>query len=75
MAGNGVTTPADVRPLRLENDQNGALANESFGGPHTGVCLFVFCDGSVKSISINVDNATLSLLIRRNDGQVITGQY
>lgn len=73
MAGIGIN--GDQRPLRPANDQNGVLANTSFGGPHEGVCQFVFCDGSVKPIAINTDLQTLTLLITRNDGQVITGSY
>jgi prepilin-type N-terminal cleavage/methylation domain-containing protein len=70
----GVGTGANVRPLRPPQDQNGAKANESFGGPHLGVCQFVFVDGSVKAIRTSVDVQTLSLLAARNDGQVI-GDY
>jgi prepilin-type N-terminal cleavage/methylation domain-containing protein/prepilin-type processing-associated H-X9-DG protein len=73
MAGIGVN--GDRRPLRPSNDQTGALANTSFGGPHTGVCQFVFCDGSVKAVRTAVDLQTLTYLITRNDGQVISGNY
>jgi prepilin-type N-terminal cleavage/methylation domain-containing protein/prepilin-type processing-associated H-X9-DG protein len=75
MAGIGVTTPADQRPLRPPQDQNGTLANQSFGGPHSGVCQFVFCDGSVKAIPLSVSLQTLSYLINRSDGQVISGGW
>jgi prepilin-type N-terminal cleavage/methylation domain-containing protein len=40
-----------------------------FGGPHSGVCLFVFADGTVHPVSINTTGAVLSLLIVRDDGQ------
>jgi prepilin-type N-terminal cleavage/methylation domain-containing protein/prepilin-type processing-associated H-X9-DG protein len=73
MAGTGVS--GDQRPLSPPNNQNGALANTTFGGPHSGVCQFVFCDGSVKAVQIDVDLQTLTYLITRNDGQVITGEY
>lgn len=68
MAGLGITTPGDQRPLRPPHDQNGALANSSFGGPHQGVCQFVFCDGSVKPLRLSIDLQTLTYLIQRNDG-------
>ena len=72
MAGVGPT--GNVRPLRPPQDQNGAKANESFGGPHPGVCQFVFVDGSVRAVRTSMDVRTLTLLAARNDGQVI-GDY
>ena len=60
-----------VRPLRPANDQNGANANESFGGPHPGVTQFVFVDGSVHALPLSTDLTTLTYLITRNDGSVI----
>ena len=45
--------------------------NQRFGSYHTGVCQFVLGDGSVRAISVAIPEATLSLLIRRDDGQVI----
>jgi prepilin-type N-terminal cleavage/methylation domain-containing protein len=71
----GIAPNGDVRPLRPPQDQNGAKANESFGGPHTGVCQFVFGDGSVKAVRTSVDLQTLSRLANRQDGEVITGDY
>jgi prepilin-type N-terminal cleavage/methylation domain-containing protein/prepilin-type processing-associated H-X9-DG protein len=68
------------------DDSTTALNNASFGGPHTGVCQFVFCDGSVKAISNNVSPGTISgttlnpgvlhKLAVRNDGLPISaGDY
>jgi prepilin-type N-terminal cleavage/methylation domain-containing protein/prepilin-type processing-associated H-X9-DG protein len=71
----GLAANGDQRPLRPPTDQNGAFANESFGGPHPGVCQFVFCDGNVRTVQIAVDLTTLTRLIVRNDGQPITGDY
>src|SRR5262249_14090123 len=45
--------------------------NQRFGSYHPVICQFVFGDGSVRSLPVNIPEATLSLLIRRNDGQVI----
>jgi prepilin-type N-terminal cleavage/methylation domain-containing protein/prepilin-type processing-associated H-X9-DG protein len=50
-------------------------SNKDFGGPHPGVCMFVFCDGSVKPVRNTVDLVTLTRLAVRNDGQVISGDY
>jgi prepilin-type processing-associated H-X9-DG protein len=43
-----------------------------FGSWHTGVCNFVFCDGSVRSIRTSIDTANLRRFAVRNDGEVIT---
>ena len=43
-----------------------------FGGPHPGVCLFVFGDGSVRALSISMSNTTLGNLANRHDGQVVS---
>jgi prepilin-type N-terminal cleavage/methylation domain-containing protein/prepilin-type processing-associated H-X9-DG protein len=42
-----------------------------FGGPHPGLCQFVFADGSVRSLLVTIDPITLGRLASRNDGQVI----
>ena len=48
---------------------------QRFGSFHPGVCLFVFCDGSVKSVNTSVDDTTLGRLAERADGLPITGDY
>lgn len=62
---------ADQRPLMPANAQSTALANTSFGGPHSGVCQFVFCDGTVRPLNLNTSLQTLSDLIRRDDGNTV----
>jgi prepilin-type N-terminal cleavage/methylation domain-containing protein len=49
--------------------------NQCFGGPHSGVCMFVFCDGGVRSLALTIDPITLSYLAARQDGQPITASY
>ena len=56
------------KPLMKMTDGN---ADIRFGSWHTGVCNFVFCDGTVRSIPLNIDINTLRLLAVRNDGQPI----
>ena len=68
----GIGANGDVRPLRAPDDQNGALANTSFGGPHPGICQFVFADGTVRGIAITTDLQTLTYLVSRNDGQAVS---
>ena len=40
-----------------------------FGSAHPGVCQFVFCDGTVHSIGIDININVLRRLAVRNDGQ------
>jgi prepilin-type N-terminal cleavage/methylation domain-containing protein/prepilin-type processing-associated H-X9-DG protein len=42
-----------------------------FGSWHPGVCNFVFCDGSVHGLSVDIDIETLRRLAVRNDGQPV----
>jgi prepilin-type N-terminal cleavage/methylation domain-containing protein/prepilin-type processing-associated H-X9-DG protein len=56
-----------------------------FGGPHSGVCQFVFCDGSVKALRNTLSPGTFSgntpipgvlhMLAVRNDGLAIPSDY
>jgi prepilin-type N-terminal cleavage/methylation domain-containing protein/prepilin-type processing-associated H-X9-DG protein len=45
--------------------------NLPFGGPHPGVCQFVFCDGSVHSLNTTTNTILLGYLANRHDGRVI----
>ena len=45
--------------------------NNQFGGPHTGVCQFVFGDGSVRPISVEIDATILGYLGDRDDEKMI----
>jgi prepilin-type processing-associated H-X9-DG protein len=38
-----------------------------FGSHHPNLCQFVFCDGSVHTLSTAIDPVTLGLLSQRND--------
>jgi hypothetical protein len=43
----------------------------TWGSYHTAVCLFSFCDGSVRSLSKAVPPDTLAALCQINDGMVL----
>ena len=68
MVGADPTT-GNQRPLSPPNNQNGALANETFGGPHAGVCQFVFCDGTVHALGLDTSLDTLTALVTRSGGE------
>jgi hypothetical protein len=48
--------------------------NWKWGSYHTAVCLFSFCDGSVRNISKMISPETLAMLCQINDGNVL-GDY
>jgi prepilin-type N-terminal cleavage/methylation domain-containing protein/prepilin-type processing-associated H-X9-DG protein len=59
----GVSWPLAIDPT--------VAANTQFGSWHTGLCQFVFADGSVRSLQNSIPGAILALLANRADGQVI----
>ena len=54
-------------PLAVTNREEAYM----FGSSHPGLCQFVFCDGSVRSLNTLTRPVTLGLLANRHDGQVI----
>jgi prepilin-type N-terminal cleavage/methylation domain-containing protein/prepilin-type processing-associated H-X9-DG protein len=63
------TGPKDVTPSTRAD----AFYARKFGSYHPGVCNFVFCDGSVRSIRNSTDPVNLRRFAVRNDGEVISG--
>jgi prepilin-type N-terminal cleavage/methylation domain-containing protein/prepilin-type processing-associated H-X9-DG protein len=47
----------------------------AFGSWHPGVCQFVFCDGSVKAVTVTIDQTTLNALSTINGSEVIRGEF
>lgn len=58
-----------IAPLATGFDQ--PVAN-NFGDPHAGVCQFVFGDGGVRSLAVEIDSVVLGNLANRSDGNMIT---
>jgi prepilin-type N-terminal cleavage/methylation domain-containing protein len=71
---NPVPGGVQQRPLQPP-DSEANLANTCFGGPHSGVCMFALCDGSVRAIKTSIDIYTLTYLATRNGGEPLTGDY
>ena len=53
-------------------DQPGSPQYYTFGSAHAGGCNFVFCDGSVQTISYSIDQYVHSYLGNRKDGHPAT---
>jgi prepilin-type N-terminal cleavage/methylation domain-containing protein len=64
--GNG-TTPLANAPTAAPNTQ--------FGSWHTGLCQFVFADGSIRSVRNSTPGATVGLLANRDDGTPLPADY
>jgi prepilin-type processing-associated H-X9-DG protein len=56
----GASNPLAISPS--------VVANNQFGSWHTGVCQFVFADGSVHPIANSIPGSTLGLLANKGDG-------
>jgi prepilin-type processing-associated H-X9-DG protein len=52
-------------------DRRSAQHVNSFGSPHPGGFGGAFCDGSVRTISFDVDPAAYVAITGRNDGQPV----
>ncbi|MCC7086717.1 MAG: DUF1559 domain-containing protein [Pirellulales bacterium] len=55
----------------IYNDARDRDASCSFGGPHSGIVQFAFCDGSTRTINSTISPAINRLLGERNDGGII----
>ena len=53
-------------------DTPGVTNDYGFGSAHTGATIFVFCDGSVHTISNSIDIDTYKRLGNRMDGEPVT---
>ncbi|MDY0169340.1 MAG: DUF1559 domain-containing protein [Thermoguttaceae bacterium] len=57
-----------VRPLQ---DTDGLEYRDSFGSSHSGATNFVFCDGSVRTISYSIDADVYRILGHRASGEAV----
>jgi hypothetical protein len=57
--------------LPLAQGPNDTITGWVFGSWHQGICPFVFCDGSVRTLRNSTNPSVLGLLACRNDGQPI----
>jgi prepilin-type N-terminal cleavage/methylation domain-containing protein len=68
----GIEDPLAKGPTDVSPSTGGdAFYGRKFGSYHLGICMFAFCDGSVRSIQTGIDRENLRRLAVRNDGEVI----
>lgn len=73
MAGNIYPpAPGELYGDRCRSDNVECDWNSLFGSSHSGVIQFGMCDGSVQSISIDVDLDVYEFLARRADGEPVS---
>jgi prepilin-type processing-associated H-X9-DG protein len=73
---SGYANPAVLQGYFYDNYVNTALENalkRSWGGAHIGIVNFVFCDGSVRPLSQNIDVNIFKGLATINGGEVFGG--
>jgi hypothetical protein len=58
-------------PLARDAHDSNSHRRDMFGGPHTGICMFAFADGTVRSLSTSIDVVTLGYLANRQDGHSV----
>jgi prepilin-type N-terminal cleavage/methylation domain-containing protein len=63
--------PMTVATMPPMQDRPGFSSQNQFGGAHSGICIFVFCDGSVHKIRLDIDADTFANLGARNDHNLI----
>ncbi len=78
-SGNSYDTAQRVAgpnyPLARDPFDSNSRRQDMFGGPHIGIVMFAFADGSVRQISVSIDVTNLGRLANRMDGRTITVEY
>ena len=65
---NNPNTSLDWLPIHDENNISSSYGEKVFGSAHPSGCFFVMCDGSVQSITYEVDPTVHWRLANRRDG-------
>ncbi|TWU27883.1 DUF1559 family PulG-like putative transporter [Bythopirellula polymerisocia] len=65
-----------LAPIASPNDgSEGGQAmsewNKNFGSWHPGICQFVFGDGSVRSVNVDIDLYMLGQICNKSDGKIV----
>jgi prepilin-type processing-associated H-X9-DG protein len=67
-------TPADRTNCRTLNNCENCVC-DNFGSWHVNICQFLFCDGHVSPLDVNIDATTLDRLATRADGEAMIGDF
>jgi prepilin-type N-terminal cleavage/methylation domain-containing protein/prepilin-type processing-associated H-X9-DG protein len=66
--------PADRTNCRTLNGCQNCVC-DNFGSWHAGICQFLFCDGHVSPLAVDIDATSLDRLATRADGQFTSGDF
>ena len=61
----------DLAKGPTDMDSGAVRYQRIFGSYHMGICNFVFCDGSVRSLRVSIGAISLGALASRNGGETI----
>jgi prepilin-type N-terminal cleavage/methylation domain-containing protein/prepilin-type processing-associated H-X9-DG protein len=71
----GMKADGTEYPLVADVNETSSAATNLFGSSHPGLCMFVFCDGSVRSVRNETSLDILTRLSIRNDGLPVPGDF
>jgi prepilin-type processing-associated H-X9-DG protein len=68
------SNPADRTNCRTLNNCKNCVC-DNFGSWHINICQFLFCDGHVAPLAVDIDATSLDRLATRADGESILGDW